>query len=104
MAGVNRPVRGRNPHDEHLLTVSLLEQLLADGICKPEFVPMATVRGWFPTCERHLADEIVENLATNPNAPLEYVTPAECKIWLLDAHATRAYVENLHEDPMWFDE
>jgi hypothetical protein len=95
-------VRGRNPHDEHLLTVGLLEQLLDNGVYKPEFVPMATVRGWFPTRERHLADEIVEDLAANPDAPLEYVTDAERRIWLLNSDETREFLGGLQENPTWF--
>ena len=103
MTEVNRPVCGRNPHDEHLLTASLLEQLLDDGVCKPEFVPMMDVHGWFPTKERHMADEIVTDLATNPDAPVEYVTDDERKIWLLDAQDTREYLAHLRENPLWFE-
>ena len=103
MTEVNRPVRGRNPYDEHILIVDFLELLLAEGVCKPKSVPMATVREWFPTRERHSADEIVDELAADSDAPLEYVTDIERTIWLVDVEATREYLADLRENPMWFD-
>lgn len=103
MAEVNRPVRGRNPYDRHILLTDFLELMLAEGSCKPEFVPMTTVRRWFPSQERHLADEIVSDLATDPDAPLDYVTDDERKIWLLGVQTTHQYLADLRENPMWFD-
>lgn len=98
-----RPVRGRNPRDEHHLKIDLLEQLLRKGVVSPDSIPVSTVRDWFPTRERDLADRIVADLVSNPDAPVEYVSGAEAELWLLDAEETREFVADLRRDPPWFD-
>ena len=96
-------MRGRNPRDEHALKVDLLEQLLSKRICKPDSISVVTVRKWFPTRERDLAVRLVEDLVADPEAPVEYVSAAGRNIWLIDATATRAFVDDLRDDPAWFD-
>lgn len=98
-----RPVRGWTPHDEHNLKVDLLEYLLDEGFVRPVSVTRMTVRDWFPTRELDLADHIVDDLVSNPDAPVEHVTPEARAIWLLDAAATREFVADLRRNPSWFD-
>lgn len=96
-------VRGRNPRDDHTLKIDLVEQLLSKGVVQPESVPQATVRDWFPTRERDLADRLVADLTANTDCPLEYVTDAGNEIRLTDADATREFVADLRDDPAWFE-
>ncbi len=96
-------VRGRNPQDEHNLKIDLLEQLLSTGVVSPESIATATVREWFPTRERHVADRLVADLTANPDCSIEHVSNAENEIWLTDADATREFVADLRDDPAWFD-
>lgn len=49
------------------------------------------------------AESIIEELATDPEAPLEYVGWEQASIWLTDRAAAQAYVADLREDPPWFD-
>lgn len=96
-------MRGRNSRDEHALKVDLFEQLLSKRVCEPDSISVVTVQKWFPTRERDLAVHLVDDLATDPEAPVEYVSTAERNVWLVDAAATRAFVDDLRDDPAWFD-
>jgi len=42
-------------------------------------------------------------LATDSEAPLEYVGREQASIWLTDRAAAQAYVADLRENPPWFD-
>lgn len=96
-------VRPWTSYDEHYLKIDLLMRLLEVGAVRPGSVPVATVRDWFPTRERDLADALVADLVSNPDAPVEYVTSEERAMWLVDAGATRAFVADLRRNPPWFD-
>lgn len=94
---------GGRPHDEHNLKVDLLECLLDESFVRSVSVTRTTVCDWFPVRERDLADHILDDLVSNPDAPVEHVTSEARAIWLLDAAATREFVADLRRNPAWFD-
>lgn len=73
------------------------------NVVRPKAVLVSHVQSWFSAREQELAKSIVETLATDSDAPLEYVGRERTCVWLTDREATRVYLADLRENPPWFD-
>lgn len=96
-------MRGHNPHDRPNLQVDLLEILLEYGAIRPESVPVTVVVALVRRARTGPHPGNRRGTDRRPRAPVDYVSPAETEIWLLDDRATREYLADLREHPPWFD-
>jgi hypothetical protein len=75
-------MEGRNPRDRTLLTISVLETMLNRDVVRPRAILVVHVRSWFAAREAKLADSIIDELATDPDAPVEHVGREQASLWL----------------------
>lgn len=93
---------GRNPRDRALLEIGMLE-MVNRNVVRPKAVLVSHVRSWFSAREQNFAETIIEELATDADAPLEYVGRERACVWLTDRAEAEMYIEELRENPPWFD-
>lgn len=75
------------------MKADLLRELALRGVYRPKKVmSIETIRPWFAAGERDDVTELVDELATEPGCPLEYVTEAQQAVWLTDPDEVPEYV------------
>lgn len=95
---------GRNPRDEWMLKLDLLERLVELGCTVDENpVTRSEVKGWFQPLERDLADDLMDDLLSNPNAPVETPSSDSGAIGITDYDEANAFIQYLYDNPSWFD-
>jgi len=57
---------------------------------------------WFCDREADVAAEIVEELVSNEDCPLEYSVGRRNQVWLLDREDTEEFIEDLRDTP-WYE-
>lgn len=94
---------GENPRERAYLTEDLLSTLVDRGYVRPNAsVPVADVRQWFGKRDRQLAADIILDLIKKVG-PVEYAGDSENRIWVTSEADAEEYIEELREDPPWFD-
>jgi hypothetical protein len=62
-------------------------------VYRPEkVIGIDAIRPWFAESERDDVPELIDDLATERDCPLEYVTEAEQAVWLTDPDEVPEYV------------
>lgn len=75
------------------MKLDLLRELALREIHQPkEVMGIEALRPWFAHADREHVDELVSELASDDDCPLEYVTEAERAIWITDPTAVPEYV------------
>ncbi|USZ67135.1 hypothetical protein NGM10_10375 [Halorussus salilacus] len=71
----------------------LLRELALRGIYRPKkVISLETVRPWFAESDREDVSQLIDDLATDHDCPLEYVTEAEQAVWLTEPDEVSEYV------------
>jgi len=75
------------------MKLDLLRELALRGVHQPKEVrSIETLRPWFARTDREHVDELVDELASDDDCPLDYVTEAEQAVWITDPDAVPEYV------------
>lgn len=94
---------GTTERDEWVFKLDLLSRLISKGVVRPNrSVSVSTIRNWFPTRERDVANAIVESFVDDPAAPIEYTDTDRESIWITDLEEARAFKREIDENPDWF--
>lgn len=94
------------PHtqDRTHIKIDLLETLIMKEVFGPDSIPIERVQNWFSTDEQNLAREIIEEMHENRDCPLKYVIGNHSRIWLRDKDEAEEFLEDLRENPPWYDQ
>jgi len=85
------------------LKEDLLQCMLGDNIIIPEEIYIDEIaEEWFSHQETDLAVEIVEELVSNKDCPLEYSAGRRNQVWLLDREDTEEFIKDLRDIP-WYE-
>jgi|GEM_PF-4288115 len=96
---------GRNPREKWELKLDLVEHLVELGYILPEdSVDRSTIEGWFSDSEQELAEEIVNDLLENPDAPVATTDTSANGIGITDYEAANEFKDSLWENPPWFEQ
>ncbi len=94
---------GENPRERAHLKEDFLSTLVDRGYIRPEAsVPVADARQWFGKRDRKEAKEIITDLADG-DGPVAYATADEIRIWVTRESDAEEYIQELREDPPWFE-
>lgn len=94
---------GENPRERAHLTEDFLSTLVDRGYVRPDAsVPVADARQWFGKRDRQLAADIILDLIKEDGS-VEYAGDSENRIWVTSEADAEKYIEELREDPPWFD-
>lgn len=81
----------------------MLETLLGHGIYGPESISIDVVIEWFAESEQNFAEELINDCARNEDHPLSYEIGDHSRVWLRDKEETEERVQELREDPPWYN-
>lgn len=90
---------GTTARDDKQLLLDLLKQLRGVGAVHPDDIPVQKIVGWFPYKTERPPQELVDILATDAEAPVEYNTPENSRVWLISDSEAADYIEQLEETP-----
>lgn len=77
------------------MKLDLLREIALREVHKPkEVIDVEALRPWFADSDREHVDELVSELVSDDDCPLEYVTKAERAVWLADPSAVPDYVQD----------
>jgi len=94
---------GENPRERAHLTVDFLTVLVDRGYVRPDAsIPVADAEQWFAKRDRDIAADIILKLVIE-DGPAEYASTRQERIWATSESDVEEYIEELREDPPWFD-
>lgn len=92
-----------NPREKQLLKADLLRRMLGDNLVVPNDIGVVEIQeDWFCHRETDTAQQLVHELESNPECPLEYSPGPENQVWLIDREDTEDFIEDLRETP-WYE-
>ncbi|WP_132059051.1 vWA domain-containing protein [Halorussus amylolyticus] len=83
--------------------MDLLERLLGGNYIIPDDIEVMEIsEDWFSYKETDTAKELVDELVSNPDCPLEYSPGPVTEVWLLDQEDTEDFIKELRDIP-WYE-
>lgn len=90
---------GTTSRDDKYLLVDLLQQIKGAGAVYPDDVRVSTIIDWFPYKTERPPQRLVDLLAADSEAPLEYTDPESSRVWLTGKDEANEYINRLREVP-----
>lgn len=94
---------GENPRERAHLTVDFLTVLIDRGYVRPDAsIPVEDAERLFAKRDRDLAADIIFELITE-DGPVDYESTRQERIWVTSESDAEEYIQELREDPPWFE-
>jgi len=92
-------MHGTTRREDKNLLLDLLKQLKGAGAVHPDDIEVQTVIGWFPYKTARPPQKLIDLLASDFEAPVEYTVEDNSRVWLTGKSEADAYIKSLRETP-----